>query len=289
MAAVSVPLPAQQSFTITDLGTLGGSSSFALGSNDRGDVVGYSQLPGDVESHAFLWRAGVMMDLGTLGPEGSYALDVNADGHVVGVSSPHPFVWREGVMTTLPLLAGHTFGIAVAINDAGQIVGTSGGHAVTWIDEHVVPLVPPAGPAYGSTATGINKGGLIVGYAGGPEFNRIRAVLWEDGVARYLQDPPLPGCPAPGCLDHSLAWGINDRGEIAGVAYDAEERGYIVKWVNGTPMVLPNGWRPAGAAPIATGVYMWWGCTRAVRAATPRRQRRWSSRTMRGDAKSRSG
>ena len=35
----TVPAIAQETFTITDLGTLGGSSSFAYGVNDQGDAV----------------------------------------------------------------------------------------------------------------------------------------------------------------------------------------------------------------------------------------------------------
>ena len=53
---------------MVDLGTLGGSFSWAFGINNRGQVVGNSQLPGDTLSHAFLWTPDTgMVDLGTLG------------------------------------------------------------------------------------------------------------------------------------------------------------------------------------------------------------------------------
>ena len=50
-----------------DLGTLGGSYSYCLGINARGQVVGESVTAAG-ETHAFLWEAGTgMQDLGTLG------------------------------------------------------------------------------------------------------------------------------------------------------------------------------------------------------------------------------
>ena len=52
---------------MTDLGTLGGDTSYALGINDSGEVVGYSYLADNVTRHAFTWTAaGGMVDLGTL-------------------------------------------------------------------------------------------------------------------------------------------------------------------------------------------------------------------------------
>ena len=52
---------------LTDLGTLGGDTSYALGINDSGEVVGYSYLADNVTRHAFIWTASDgMVDLGTL-------------------------------------------------------------------------------------------------------------------------------------------------------------------------------------------------------------------------------
>ncbi|HKI16637.1 MAG TPA: hypothetical protein VKA15_02100 [Isosphaeraceae bacterium] len=51
--------------TATDLGTLGGQSSYASGINDTGTIVGTSQTTSG-ESHAFVFQNGRMTDLGTL-------------------------------------------------------------------------------------------------------------------------------------------------------------------------------------------------------------------------------
>jgi probable HAF family extracellular repeat protein len=54
-------------YAVIDLGTLGGSFGLAYGINDKGQVDGFSNLPGDTAQHAFVFANGVMTDLGTLG------------------------------------------------------------------------------------------------------------------------------------------------------------------------------------------------------------------------------
>src|SRR5215203_1320141 len=61
--------PSTTSYAVQDLGTLGGSSSYARGINDSGKVVGRS-VTSDGSHHAFLYDASAtpkMQDLGTLG------------------------------------------------------------------------------------------------------------------------------------------------------------------------------------------------------------------------------
>jgi probable HAF family extracellular repeat protein len=50
-----------------DLGGLGGTFGTAPCANNRGQVIGQSNLPADKNQHAFLWEQGAMKDLGTLG------------------------------------------------------------------------------------------------------------------------------------------------------------------------------------------------------------------------------
>jgi probable HAF family extracellular repeat protein len=134
-----IPSPPAHAFLwekgkMRDLGTLGGSGSYAYAINERGQVVGES-TPTNVEdsglsAHAFLWEKGTMRDLGTLGGTYSVAYGINDEGAVVGQSSTkngrwHAFVWKDGVMTDLQANSPKAFvGNAVGINNRGQIVGS---------------------------------------------------------------------------------------------------------------------------------------------------------------------
>jgi probable HAF family extracellular repeat protein len=53
-----------------DLGTLGGTQSFAYAINNNGDVVGYSYTASG-DTHAFSYSGGVLMDLNSLLPASS--------------------------------------------------------------------------------------------------------------------------------------------------------------------------------------------------------------------------
>jgi hypothetical protein len=59
---VSVPLAAQNQirYSVTELGTLGGTFSQAFVINNNGSIAGFASLPGDTVFHPFLWRSGVM-------------------------------------------------------------------------------------------------------------------------------------------------------------------------------------------------------------------------------------
>ena len=77
-----------QQYTVTDLGTLGGSVSYGLGINASGQVTGTSYTTGDSAQHAFLISSPYtpMTDLGTLGGSSSYVAGINASGQVTGYS-----------------------------------------------------------------------------------------------------------------------------------------------------------------------------------------------------------
>lgn len=117
-----------------DLGTLGGSHSYAIGINASGQIAGAADLAHDAGSHAFLYSGGTMHDLGTLGGTSSGANAINDRGQVVGNSSlagdraDDAFLYSGGSMIDLNSLidpgSGWTLESANDINDAGQIVGS---------------------------------------------------------------------------------------------------------------------------------------------------------------------
>ncbi len=164
---------------MVDVGTLGGTSGFPNDLNERGQVVGQSNLAGDAANHPFLWsRSRGLKDLGTLGGANGFAMQLNDAGAVVGraditqgTSVHHAFLWEHGSMLDLGLPpGGGPCSTAYAINQRGQIIGDAGACNV-----------------------------------GGTPF------LWENGTNYDLNSLILPGSD----LTVSDVDEINDRGEIA--------------------------------------------------------------------------
>ena len=92
LAVVLLPTIAYAADGIFDLGTLGGTNSWAAGvSADGNVVVGGADTTNNAAYHAFRWTpSGGMADLGTLGGRHSGATAVSADGNVVvGWSDTH--------------------------------------------------------------------------------------------------------------------------------------------------------------------------------------------------------
>src|SRR5579871_1321416 len=124
-SSFAVPEPVQARYSIIDLGTLGGSDSFAFGINNRGEIVGMADLK-LYSSHAFLWKQGRMHDLGSL-PSYAYseAYAINDKDEIVGNATaggrePGPtraVIWEHGKIRELPLPSTSGLDVAYAINN----------------------------------------------------------------------------------------------------------------------------------------------------------------------------
>ena len=208
-------------YTFTDLGTLGGSDSFAAALNEFGQVVGVSRTT-DGALHAFLYSGGTMTDLGTLGGTVSSAAGINAAGQVVGQaqlpgSRSHAFLYSGGPMTDLNDLipAGGTLLSATDINDAGQIVGeftppgnSNARHAFLYSAGTITDLRTLGGTH--SFAHGINAAGQVVGRSYLPGDLAHHAFLYSGGTMTDLN------ALVPAGVIVTNATGINAEGQIVG-------------------------------------------------------------------------
>jgi probable HAF family extracellular repeat protein len=128
-------------------------------------------------------------------------------------------LWENGTVTDLGTLPGGSFNEATAINNKGHIVGVAATpfaiHAVLWAKGSIFDLGTEGGLQ--SLAYDINDRGQIVGYRTVTEFGHSRAFLWEDGVMTDLG--PLLG--GGGFSPDSIAWALNNRGQVVGVSRSA--------------------------------------------------------------------
>jgi probable HAF family extracellular repeat protein len=176
-----------------DLGNLGGSLPVFGGVedlNDRGEVVGQSNLAGDQTAHPYIWTSNKMTDLGTLGGDNGNASAINRHGVVAGTAdladqTHHGFLWSNGDMQDLP----------------------------------------PVGGAPCSNAVDVNARGEAVGNATDCEGNSTAVVLWKQGSAVDLST-----LVAPSPLRMTDTFSINDAGEIIGegVLPDGKVRNFVL-------------------------------------------------------------
>ena len=164
---------------MTNLGSLGGTFAYGQCANNRGQVIGQSNLAGDLEQHAFLWTKGRMKDLGTLGGSYSLANWLDRAGVIVGGATTandeffHAALWKDGSIKDLRTIPGYDCSNALARNSRGQIVGqafdcaTQLQHATLWEDGGQMvdlnSLIPPRSSLELVGAFNINDRGEILG------------------------------------------------------------------------------------------------------------------------------
>jgi len=224
---VAVPLICHaQTYKVTDLGTLGGSESIATAINASGEITGGATTTAGAY-HAFLYANGSMKDLGTLGGPSSQGQGINSAGVVAGYAQLPPgplggwprrpvslysgFTDSNGTMTAL----GAPGGVAYAINDVGQVVEEGPTGAFLFSNGTSTNLGSLGGTSGTTEPTGINAAGEVVGYSYLPDGN-FRGFYWVNGIMTALGT--LGG-------DWSQAYGINNAGQITGIAYTSGNLG----------------------------------------------------------------
>jgi probable HAF family extracellular repeat protein len=231
LEALLEPPPAYQ---VHSLGTLGGSTSSALGVSTYGIAVGAaSNAAGALQAVRFS-SSGGLESLGTLGGATSTAQGQGPHGEVVGGADTseglkRPFLYKGGSMMDLGTLGG-TQGIATAISDDGRVVGSAAKedgdwHAFLWRDVdgngapdpgEMVDLGTHGG--FYSAAWAVSRvGHLVAGDAEDAEGN-IRGFLWNDrndngerDEGEWLDLGTLGGL-------HSFAYALTDEGHVVGEA-----------------------------------------------------------------------
>ena len=202
-----------QSYTVVDLGSLGGTSS-ATALNASGEVVGSSATTESLVTHAFYWTptAG-MVDMGTLGGNQSQAFGINSRGIIVGSSNltdnatGDPFIWASS--TGFRRIGSN--GTIYAINDRGQATGVSGNNQTAFV------WTPTAGKSFLGTLGGtntnpwaMNQQGQVVGYSFISGNSVYHAFLWSKAAG--MKDLGTLG----GINSYGL--GINKYSQVVGWA-----------------------------------------------------------------------
>lgn len=222
------PRPGEEPrYTITDLGTLGGTESFAYAINEPGQIVGLSRLPGDTTNHAFLYRKGELTDLFPLNSENILTAGptgINNDGLIAsgviagGIYDPALLDSTTGDITVLGSFGGLFFGIfngvATSVNNDGQAVGYSyldslNRHAFLYSDGVMTDIGSFGGYSY---ALGINASGTIVGSSSELVNGVGHAFIYSQGTMIEIN-------PFGALINDSAATGINNRGQVVGRAF----------------------------------------------------------------------
>ena len=244
--------------TVTDIGVIGGATSFANDINEAGVVAGSSDAARG--SVAFTWTPG-----GGFVNYGNFNTDDNLQragfngisdtGALVGTAyrlfSPFKAIKATAgnlSVTEISPPGQFSTGMALAVNDAGTIVGyqnggSGGAHAAIFDGNGGFQDLGALGLT-DSQASDINSAGLIVGHAFGDDGSGnflAKSFVYDNGTMTDLLTLIAPGS---GWTELFQANGVNDLGQIVGAGvFNGEIRGYVM-----TP--VPE---PAGLAVVSLG------------------------------------
>jgi probable HAF family extracellular repeat protein len=228
---------------IQSLGTLGGRRSSGSSVNDLRQVVGWSHLPGNMSTRAFVWQGDQMEALPMLGGENADASWINNSGQIVGSSTTATsgrqqfgVLWENETVIQLPPIYPGQSNIARYIHDNGDIAGSvrvPGGsgfirRGAIWRDGELYLQLgtlaqgTPEEPFAASSASGINAHGIVVGMSVNPQ-GRYVPFVWRDGQMTQLDEL----MPEPWIATDLGPGAINDAGQIAVSAFIPGENGEL--------------------------------------------------------------
>jgi probable HAF family extracellular repeat protein len=222
---------------LTAMPTLGGNNSLAYQVNNHEQVAGVAEntkqdqtcVAFNLEAKPVIWQKGTVEELPTIdGDPDGFGYGINDRGQVVGSSgtcnaqvpltSVHAVLWPNGPkggVIDLGNLGSTMWNLAFYINNQGQVVGQSGVpggaafHAFLWQNGVMTDLGTLPGDIV-SWASDINSKGQAVGTSF--PATGSRAFIWQNGVMTDLNTL----IPAGFGFYLAEAFGINDRGQIAG-------------------------------------------------------------------------
>lgn len=227
-----------------DLGTLGGSVTWAFGLNNAGQVTGRSTLANEVE-HAFLWSANTgLRDLGVLaGARESNGAAINNLGVVIGTSdavpamAPRAFRWGAAAgIENLGALLDHfpDSSGATALNDAGLIAGNSDvsdndRHAFAWTRQQGMVDIDTLNSPY-SLPVAVGANGEVAGYFLGRNNGSLyHAFLWTR--AGGMRDLGTAGGT------ESFVLAMSPQAQVVGVINLANGGQHAMSWTRAGGMV----------------------------------------------------
>jgi probable HAF family extracellular repeat protein len=226
-AATAIAAPAAATtYTITDLGSLGGST-----------IVG-------ANGEQLVTRATAINVSGQV-TGGSFSSDritvpcINPFPKKCFEDPEHAFVWTNGTMDDLGTPVGVQESVGVAISDSGEVVGRS------WLwNGHNLKSLNGLGD-FGTEALGplgINDSGDVVGQCGfvvAPEVFACE-VNTNTGTTITIGDPNMCESGAPGCIACNVAGAINNNGQVLAnnCGGSGDREGSPVVWTKGTPTVI---------------------------------------------------